>query len=260
MTKSFFKVFFSKSKEQDWLNELGKDGYLLKKISDSKYYFDISDSDKYTYSIEYLDCSPKSEMADEYYKSREEKNIVPIITSGNWVYFCGTNSIIEDCSEIYNKNSSFYFWRCFYLLFFSVFGAVLSGYQAFAAKFIPAVGHTGNGRFGLLELEENAADFVAFLNVLKKWWNGILELLNNTYLKLLTNIFGENDTVFVQAIVIPLVIVLSILFALNFEQYILYRKKAKNSKSRDKKEILSTLVFDEADIDQNNASEDSVNG
>ena len=55
MHKSIFKVFFSHEKETDWLNRLGKQGYLLCGISDSKYLFEINDGVEYKYSIEHLD-------------------------------------------------------------------------------------------------------------------------------------------------------------------------------------------------------------
>ena len=69
MYKSIFKVFFSKDKEVKWLNKLGQEGYLLNSVSDSKYYFVINEEEKYYYSIENLDCSPRSEKAVQYFKS-----------------------------------------------------------------------------------------------------------------------------------------------------------------------------------------------
>lgn len=230
MTKSFFKVFLSKTSEESWLNKMGQEGYLLTGINDSKYSFDLNEKNKYYYSTEYLDFSPKSEMADEYFKSREKQNIIPVLTHCNWVYFCGTNKKIEENEVVYKKNSSVYFWRSFYLLFFSAFGAILSGYQIFAAKYIPIAGHEGNGKFELLTLEENPTGSLAVLNVLKEWWNSILGILNDTYLNFLTGIFGENDTVFVQAWLIPAFIILLLLFAVNFEQYLHYCERIKRIK------------------------------
>lgn len=222
MEKSYFKVFFSKYKECDWLNRMGEKGYFLTKISDSRYYFKCSDEHKYKYSIEYLNVSAKSDEAISYYDSRRNYGVFPFISSDNWVYFYVEDGNIEDSLSIHQKNAVFYFWRSLYLFFFTLVSAVLCGYHYFAGDFIKRAGHSGNGSFGLLEVKGTS-----FLDTLKSLWNNVLEFINNTYLKLFALIFGENDSSIVLAFLIPVVIVLTVLFALNLNEFVTCKIKCK---------------------------------
>ena len=222
MEKAIFKVFFSKSKENDWLNSLGKQGYLLTKISDSRYFFTVSEDKVYSYSIEYLNCSPNSSSAEEYMLGRKEQGIYPIITGKNWMYFASECTDINTDAEVHKKNSIFYFWRWLYSLLLSVLGAVVIGYQAFASRFILEVGHTGNGHIKITEVSGNS-----FGDAFAKMWNGILSFIDKTYLELFRNIFGESDAVFVLAVAVPLVIISSVYFTFNFDEYLIQRKLAK---------------------------------
>lgn len=226
MEKSIFKIFFSKKKEMAWLNSLGKQGYLLTSINDSRYSFEISEEHKYSYSIEYMDCSPLSDTATEYYKSREKNSVTPLVSSGNWVYFAATDKEIIMTSEINKKNSKFYFWRSLYYLFFSLCGSILIGYQIFCINYLERIGHEGNGQIReMLNTSKNSGVLSGLLNVLKSIVNHLFELINK-YFKLWTNIFGESDAVAVISIVAPIVLFLIFKVAFNIDQYIYFRTKA----------------------------------
>ena len=47
--------------------------------------------------------------------------------------------------------------------------------------------------------------------------------MNNTYLKLFTNIFGDNSVALVMAFLLPITIVLITLFSLNLDEYIFWK-------------------------------------
>lgn len=222
MDKSVFKVFFSKEKESNWLNRLGKEGYLLDSVNDSKYRFIKHEGEVFYYSIEYLDCSPRSDEANIYFKSREELGITPILASGNWVYFVSKQSEIQCTEEICKKNSKVYFWRSLYLLFFSICGSVFCGYHIFAASLLQNLDQAGNGQLDLLATNSG----FAILNVLKSGFNYVIKAIN-AYFRIWTSIFGENDAVAVVSALVPFVLILLIIATFNIDSYICYFKKRK---------------------------------
>ena len=238
MDKSIFKVFFSKDKEAKWLNKLGQEGYLLVYVSDSKYNFVINEDEQYFYSIEYLDCSPRSEKATEYFKSRESLEISPIIASGNWVYFVSKRQEIENTVEILKKNSIVYFWRSIYLLFFAICGSVFCGYHIYAADLLKALEQTGEGKIELM----STSGGMAILNVVKIGLNFIIKAINK-YIGLWTDLFGKNDAIATVAIIVPIVIILILLATFNIDSYLNFfiaRRKLK----KQKKEIVIPVISD----------------
>ena len=220
MEKTCFKIFFSKYKEVEWLNSMGKQGYLLKKIRDNKYYFDRSNKYTYNYSIEHLDVAVHSNEADEHFTSLKKRGINPIISSNTWIYFCAVNNNIPLTRDICKKNSVVYFWRSLYLLFFSVIGTILCGYHTFATKYITDVGHNGNGRIPLFE--KNGTVYNSL--------NRLFDLISDTYIKLFVNIFGENDAALTLSVVIPITIILTVFFSLNLHEYFVWRTLSNNTK------------------------------
>lgn len=230
MKKSFFKVFFSKEKETDWLNSLGQEGYLLTGIYDSKYVFEQAEDQKIYYSIEYLVASPQSEEAKTYIDFRLSQGVNPVVSSGNWVYFVSKKGEVKKNSLIYNKNAKFYFWRSLYLLFFGLCGAILSGYQFFAIDYLKKIGHTGNGQIrNMLDMSQSGP-LSGLFNALKTFANFLFELLNK-YFKLWTNVLGKSDAVAVLSILLPVTVILLVIAGFNINEYILYKTKAKKSKN-----------------------------
>ena len=228
MQKSFFKVFFSKIKENEWLNTLGKSGFLLEKISDSKYYFSQNEGTVYNYSVELLDCPIKSEEAEKYFDKRRDENIRPIITSGRWVYFVAENKDIEITAEIYRKNSIKYFWRTLYLLFFAIVGAVVCGYQVFAIDYLERAGYTGNGLIDKLSVGSSGTSFDNVLDAILTPVNYVIDFLNENIMIWLGETFGQSDAVVILVFLIPIVTALFVVSAFNLDEYINYRILIKN--------------------------------
>ncbi|MBE6691801.1 MAG: DUF2812 domain-containing protein [Ruminococcaceae bacterium] len=229
---TYFKVFFSKFEECKWLNSMGEKGFLLNKKSFCRYYFTKDENKKYYYSVEYLDYPVKSQQGEEELNNREANGINYLFTRGKWSYFYSTIKSISLTSASKKKIADLYLWKSLYLLFFSGFSWILWGYQKFAVDYIVRYGHIGDGQFDMLKLEGGG-----FLDSLKTFWNGVLVLLNNSYFKIFTSIFGENSVALVMAFLIPVAIVLTILFALNviefvFWQFMSGRKSTKSSKKR----------------------------
>ena len=241
MDKSAFKVFFSKEKENKWLNEMGKHGFLLNSVNDSNYKFTFCEDKVFNYSIENLDCSPRSEEAVEYFKSREELGIIPILASGNWVYFVSEKEEIKCTEEICKKNGRVYFWRSLYLLFFAVWGSVLCGYHIFINSYLQAIEQSGDGQIELLATNGGSA----ILNVIKIGFNFVLKALN-AYLRIWTDIFGESDAVAVVAVIIPVVIIMLVIASFNLDSYVEFYKKRKSIKAADIPEVAK--AFDTLEV------------
>lgn len=244
MDKSIFKVFFSKDKEVKWLNKLGQEGYLLVYVSDSKYKFVINEGEKYFYSIEYLDCSPRSEKATEYFKSRESLEISPIIASGNWVYFVSKRQEIENTVEILKKNSIVYFWRSIYFLFFAICGSVFCGYHIYASDLLRVLEQPGQGKIELLST--NGVN--AILKILKGGLNYIIKAINK-YIGLWTESFGKNDSVAIVAIIVPIVIVLILIATFNIDSYICFLN-ARRKLKKQMKDNVYTEKFEQSVISE----------
>ncbi len=214
----YFKIFFSKNKESLWLNKMGSEGYFLEKIDFHKYQFSRYKNSTFCYSIEHLNSPLKSDEADEYYNTRNQKGEKLLFRKGKWDYYCSTGKKINITAEAKKKISDMYFWKTLYLFFFSLTGTLACGYQVFALKFLEFFGHKGDGQFDMLPLEGSK-----FLIAIKNLWNGILNVMNNTYLKLFTNIFGDNSVALVMAFLLPITIVLITLFSLNLDEYIFWK-------------------------------------
>ncbi len=210
MQETFFKVFFSKTKEKQWLDSLGEKGYLLQKIKDSKYYFEKSEEHTYRYSIENLGVSPQSEEGIEYISNYKENGIDFLFEKGTWCYFASADSKIEISASVYKKNNEVYMWRMIYLGFFAVVFAVVLGYQLFATDFLVNIGHVSDG--GVAYIPEES--------FLDKIQNAVFKVLNRTYFLPFRVIFGLNDASVVIALVLPAVIILGLLFAFNLDEYL----------------------------------------
>ena len=241
MIKSLFKVFFSKINEEAWLNSLGQEGYFLLSINDSKYTFQVQEGKIYNYSIQYLDYSPTSDKASEYYNTLKEDKTAPLVSSGNWVYFVNDEKPIEVTADVYKKNSIYYFWRILYLSFFTLLASVVCGYQAFAIKYLSRIGYSGNGQIrSTLKLTEKGTLFEGLFNAFKKFVNFLIRILN-AYLRLWTKIFGESDAVIVIAFLIPVILILIAILGNYFNEYISHKSM---QKKLTKQQTPETEIYD----------------
>lgn len=180
LEKSCFRIFFSKSKENKWLNEMGNQGCLLQNIHHFKYYFAYSEENVYSYSIEYLDCPSQSNKASNYINSRCCDGVTCVCVKNDWAYFVSADNAICPDHNILKKNRIVYFWRSLYLFFFSFITSLITGYQIYAASFLNNIG------------EKNIIFFALFI---------------------------PSATI--------LLIILSVLFGINFTEYLNFKKKRK---------------------------------
>ncbi len=237
MEVKFFKVFFSKHKECQWLNELGESGHLLTKINDSRYHFEKSDEHKYKYSVEHLDFSPQSNDAQIYFKSRLNSGVKPLVSDNNWVYFVSENEGIELDNKVFKKNALYHFWRFIYTFFFAQCGSFLVGYHIFSIKLLERLGQAGDGRISsYLSLSRSTSILYALLNLFKRIGNYMIDVLNG-YFKIWTHFFGESDPIAVISIVIPITIVLFLIAAFHFNEFLLYKKLSKGIQNNQQEDI-----------------------
>ncbi len=215
---TYFKVFFSKNEETKWLNTMGEKGYLLNKKKFCRYYFTKNDKQKYAYSVEHLDFPVKSEQGIEYLSMRENNKENFLFKKGSWSYFYAIDKISNLSSNAKKKIANLYLWRSIYLLFFSLFSWVLCGYHMFAVKYIESYGHIGDGSFDIVKINGTT-----FLDKLKGFWNCVIEFFNNVYFKIFTSVFGNNSVALVMSFLLPAAIILTLLFALNANEYIYWR-------------------------------------
>lgn len=249
MASSFFKIFLSKEKENKWLNSMGEKGYKLVGLRDSKYTFELVEGETFSYSIEYLGFSPKSEKAIEYYDIRALNGIIPVLAVGSWVYFIKANDTIKVTADVYKKNSVCYFWRAFYMLFFGVCSAALCGYQAFSIRFLQHVGYEGNGLITTTyEMSQKSGILYKVLNVLRTVMNFVYKLLN-AYFKLWTKRFGNSDAVAVIAIFAPIAAILLIWGAIELCKYVSYRKLSKAAAGSTDESIVPEPIVTEVNED-----------
>ena len=249
MTTSFFKVFLSKEKENKWLNSMGIKGYKLISINDSKYSFELSEEHTYSYSVEYLGCSPRSEGAVAYLEALNENNIFPVLSSGLWVYLCKVDGVINTTADAYKKNATCYFWRAFYMLFFAVCGAVVCGYQAFAINYLKIVGYDGMGMITkTYEMSKKTDILHKTLNVLRTIVNFLYSMLNK-YFQLWTKEFGRSDAVAVISIIAPITLILLVWGAIELEKFVSYRKAMKRAlKEEQNKDSIEDLKDGEQEV------------
>lgn len=227
MQKTYFKVFFSKIKECEWLNKMGDSGYRLIKVSDSKYTFAHSDEHKYCYSVEYLENSPNSDVSVEYYESRIPEGIKPVLVSGNWVYFMREDQPIVCSSSVYKQNAKFYLPRVLYLYFFSLVGCLVNAYQFYSIGYLDKIGHLSDEIvINPQEIEDAKNIFGKILNAAKGLLNKLIDLAND-YFNLWFKAFGVNDAVAVISIVLPITLVVLIIASLNLDEYLKHRKLSK---------------------------------
>ncbi len=229
MKNHYLKVFFSKKKEIDWLNSMGKQGYLLTKVSDSKYYFTHSDKHKYSYFIEHLNSAVDSEDSAEYISAKQSAGATLVTNIGLWAYFVYNEPTYKPNTTAYKNNSIPYLWRTIYLMFFIIMGAIFAGYQAFAADFLTRVGYESDGYIGLIQINSDASTFGKGFKTIV---NSLVGFINEHYLSFFVEKFGASDACIVLGALIPVILILLVFFTLNLDEYIEWKMLSKGKKSR----------------------------
>ena len=103
--RSIFKnLFINLEKEENWLNNMCKNGYALRDISNGYYIFEPCEPGKYIYRIEFLKQEIFQKEKDSYLELMQELKVEPIASFNRWHYFRRDSSLGE--FEIYSDIDS----------------------------------------------------------------------------------------------------------------------------------------------------------
>lgn len=195
------KSFFSSVKECEWLNGLGQKGYKLIGKKDGKYQFEVDELQTWYYSVEWLDCSPKSEKGQAYIDSRREDGVELAATFSLWAYFISSEPIsVSDESR--KRNAAHYRNFALILYVFDAVAAALIGYQFTVRSFLET-------QKILMTAPELTKSTNFFINIYHRLIYGAKRLIY-LYGKLCGRLFGESKAALALGILIPLVIGLSV--------------------------------------------------
>lgn len=86
MTKKIWKLFANYEKEENWLNEMSKNGYHFIKYTLFRYTFDYNPEETYTYRIELLNKATSDEKSLDYLSFLEDTGVKHVDTYFRWVY------------------------------------------------------------------------------------------------------------------------------------------------------------------------------
>lgn len=105
MKRSIFKnLFIDLEKEETWLNNMCKNGYALRDISNGYYVFEPCDPGKYIYRIEFLKQEIFQKEKHSYLELMQELKVEPVASFNRWHYFRRDSSLGE--FEIYSDIDS----------------------------------------------------------------------------------------------------------------------------------------------------------
>ena len=85
MTKVIKKTFAYFDKEEQWLNQMSREGYALENYQGGRYYFETAKPNSYQYKIELLDQKNK-QATEEYLDFLNEMDIDVLATYSGRVY------------------------------------------------------------------------------------------------------------------------------------------------------------------------------
>lgn len=103
MKKMIIKFFYvwEYEKEEQWLNSMSKKGWQLINASIGKFQFEKGEPSEYTYRLELLDKSLRSEESTSYLNFLKETGIEMVGKCKNWIYL--RNKTAEGGFEPNNK-------------------------------------------------------------------------------------------------------------------------------------------------------------
>ncbi|MCH5184087.1 MAG: DUF2812 domain-containing protein [Oscillospiraceae bacterium] len=191
------KSFFSSVKECEWLNELGQEGYRLVGRREGKYRFEVEEGRTWYYSLEWLDCSPKSEKGQAYIRSREQGSVELAATFSLWAYFVSPDPI--PASDEGRRRTAVHYRNIALLIYlFDIIAAALTGYHYVVRPFLAK-------QKVLLEAPVLKKSGNFLIDLARRLEYGAKELLYRY-----GRLFGETKAALALGILIPLVIGLSI--------------------------------------------------
>ena len=103
--RSIFKnPFINLEKEENWLNNMCKDGYALEDIVNGYYIFEPCEPDTYIYRIEFLKQETFQKEKDSYLELMQELKVEAVASFRRWHYFKRDSSV--GTFEIYSDIDS----------------------------------------------------------------------------------------------------------------------------------------------------------
>lgn len=87
MKHTLWRLYYSHTKEEKWLNEMSAKGLMLTDYWWARYVFEEDDPGKYIYRLEFLDKHSKAVESRSYIKFMEETGAECVATYMHWVYF-----------------------------------------------------------------------------------------------------------------------------------------------------------------------------
>ena len=87
MIKKVFKCYTDYEKEEKWLTQMAKEGWLFEKYTFLRYTFRKSDITDYVYRIELLDQWIRSRKSQEYIRFLDEMGVEFVDSWVGWAYF-----------------------------------------------------------------------------------------------------------------------------------------------------------------------------
>lgn len=146
-----FKVFSDDAKEEQWINDMASQGWHLKKIRFSFYYFEQGEQGEYEYRLELIDSLSKGKDVKDYLDFTESAGIELVQKRLNWLYFRQHQS--KGPFELYSDASSK----------LKYFNRMLSLY--YSLIFINVLAVCTNGAFALVELTYDLNFFISIMNL-----------------------------------------------------------------------------------------------
>ena len=221
------KSFFSSVKECEWLNGLGQKGYRLIGKKDGKYTFEVDELQTWYYSVEWLDCSPKSEDGQAYIRSRKENGVELAASFSLWAYFISHEPILV--SEESKKRTAIHYRNIALILYvFDAVAAALTGYQFVIRSFLETQGI-------LMTAPELKRSSNVFIDLARRLVYGAKRLLY-LYGKLCGRLFGESQAALALGVLIPLAVILSIAGAFWTAEWLKNRPEKKRVEPQEEQE------------------------
>jgi len=87
MIKKVHKFFWDYEKEENWINSMAANGYMLKAVCWGTYFFEKSEKGEYFYRIQLLDKMPSNPESLAYIEFLEEAEVELVSTYLKWAYF-----------------------------------------------------------------------------------------------------------------------------------------------------------------------------
>ncbi|TCI22458.1 DUF2812 domain-containing protein [Exiguobacterium sp. SL-9] len=85
-TKTIYRVYVDYEKEEQWLNEMAEQGWLLERFKIGRYVFSKGEPGAYMYRIELLEELPNHPKSTAYLEFLDEMEIEVVDTSFRWIF------------------------------------------------------------------------------------------------------------------------------------------------------------------------------